>query len=101
MQADEARDDEDDEDDVDVALVLAEDPARDIETAVAMDCDRIHFGFSTLVETKAMEVAQEAGLWVNTGTLSGPNQYGIARKIDVDGFSADSADTYTEAEPLD
>ena len=92
QQADQVRDG----DEVEVALVGVDDPSRGLETAAAMNCDRIHFGFNALVETNVLEVAKNVGLWVNTGTLAGPNQYQITREMDVDGFSADSAETYTD-----
>ncbi|WP_135829617.1 glycerophosphodiester phosphodiesterase [Halorussus halobius] len=92
MQADEARE----SDEVDVALVGVSDPSRAIETAVSMNCDRIYFAYQFLVETNALEVAHDAGLWVNTGTLASSGQYAVTREMDVDGFSGDSAETFRE-----
>lgn len=97
QQADQVRED----DEYEVALVGVSNPARALETAVAMNCDRIHFGYHDLIETNALQAAKEAGLWVNTGTLAGPNQYRITREMDVDGFSGDSASTFEDVEPLD
>lgn len=94
QQADQARDG----DEVEVALVGVSNPSRGLETAVATNCDRIHFGYSTLVETSALEAAKDAGLWVNTGTLAGPTQYEITSEMDVDGFSGDSAETFESAD---
>lgn len=87
-----------DGDEVEIALVGVSNPSRGLETAVAMNCDRIHFGYQTLVETNALEAAKEAGLWVNTGTLAGSTQYEITHSMDVDGFSGDSADTFESAD---
>lgn len=97
MQADDARRD----DEVEVALVFAQNPSEDIETALAMNCDRIHFGYRTLIRTNALEAAKQAGLWVNTGTLTSTHQYEVVREMAVDGFSGDTAETFTEAEPAD
>lgn len=94
QQADQARDGED----IGIALVGVSDPSRDLETAVATNCDRIHFGYEALVETNALEAAKDAGLWVNTGTLAGPTQYEITHEMDVDGFSGDSAETFESAD---
>lgn len=87
QQADQVRED----DEYEVAIVGVSDPAQALETALAMNCDRIHFGYRTLVETSALDAAKEAGLWVNTGTLHSTNQFSLTREIDVDGFSGDTA----------
>ncbi|WP_132059013.1 glycerophosphodiester phosphodiesterase [Halorussus amylolyticus] len=92
MQADDARE----SDEVDVALVGVSEPSRAVETAVSMNCDRIYFAYQFLVETNALEVAHDVGLWVNTGTLASSSQYAVTREMDVDGFSGDSAATFEE-----
>ena len=90
QQADQVRED----DEYEVAIVGVSDPARALETALAMHCDRIHFGYRVLVETNALQAAKDAGLWVNTGTLQSTSQYALAREMDVDGFSGDTAATF-------